>query len=75
MQDQTSDHRQEVTVGPVLQNTFQQALLPQHSFHSQVKKLLCLEFPGNPVVKNPTVNAEGLGSVPGLGRSHVPRGD
>ena len=29
-------------------------------------------FPGGPVVKNPPCNARDTGSVPGLGRSHVP---
>ena len=30
-------------------------------------------FPGGAVVKNPPVNAGDTGSVPGPGRSHVPR--
>ena len=30
-------------------------------------------FPGGAVVKNPTANAGGMGSSPGLGRSHMPR--
>ena len=28
--------------------------------------------PGGSVVKNPPANAEDTGSIPGLGRSHVP---
>ena len=29
-------------------------------------------FPGGPVVKNPPTNARNTGSIPGLGRSHMP---
>ena len=29
-------------------------------------------FPGGAVVKNPPANAEDMGSIPGLGRSHMP---
>ena len=28
-------------------------------------------FPGGPVVKNPAANAGDMGSIPGLGRSHL----
>ena len=31
------------------------------------------DFPGGPVVKNPPSNAGDMGSIPGLGRSHMPR--
>ena len=31
------------------------------------------DFPGGVVVKNPPANAGNTGSIPGLGRSHVPR--
>ena len=31
------------------------------------------DFPGGPVVKQPPANTEDMGSVPGLGRSHVPQ--
>ena len=30
-------------------------------------------FPGGAVVKNPPANAGDTGSIPGLGRSHMPR--
>ena len=33
------------------------------------------DFPGGPVVKNPPASAGDTGSIPGLGRSHVPRGN
>ena len=33
---------------------------------------ICPGTPGGPVVKNPPANAENMGSVPGLGRSHMP---
>ena len=31
------------------------------------------DFPGGAVVKNPPVNAGDTGSIPGPGRSHMPR--
>ena len=31
------------------------------------------DFPGGPVVKNPSANAGDTGSSPGPGRSHMPR--
>ena len=31
------------------------------------------DFPGGAVVKNPPANAGDLGSIPGPGRSHMPR--
>ena len=31
------------------------------------------DFPGGTVVKNPLANAGDTGSIPGLGRSHMPR--
>ena len=34
-----------------------------------------LDFPGGPVVENPPANAENTGSVPGLGRFHMPQGN
>ena len=30
------------------------------------------DFPGGAVVKNPPANAGDTGSIPGLGRSHMP---
>ena len=32
-------------------------------------------FPGGPVVKNPSASAKDMGSIPGPGRSHMPRGN
>ena len=32
-------------------------------------------FPGGVVVKNLPANAEDMGSIPGPGRSHMPRGN
>ena len=34
-----------------------------------------LDFPGGPVVKNLPANAANTGSIPALGRSHMPRGN
>ena len=31
------------------------------------------DFPGGAVVKNPPANAGDMGSIPGPGRSHMPR--
>ena len=33
----------------------------------------CWGFPGGSAVKNLPANARGMGLIPGLGRSHVPR--
>ena len=33
------------------------------------------DFPGGPVVKNPPANAGDIGLIPGLGGSHMPRGN
>ena len=33
------------------------------------------DFPGGPVVKNLPCNARDTGSIPGPGRSHMPRGN
>ena len=33
-----------------------------------------VDFPGGPVVKNLPANAGDMGSIPGLGRFHMPRG-
>ena len=30
------------------------------------------DFPGGPVVKNPSTNAEDMGAIPGWGRPHIP---
>ena len=34
-----------------------------------------LDFPGSPVEKNPSANAGDMGSIPGLGRFHMLRGN
>ena len=33
------------------------------------------DFPGGPVVRNPSANAGDTGSIPGPGRSHMPLGN
>ena len=38
-----------------------------------VFKKSCWGFPDGTVVKNPSANAGDTGSIPGLGRSHVPQ--
>ena len=42
---------------------------------SEKKKNRCRDFPSGPVVKNPPVSAGKTGSIPGPGRSHMPRGN
>ena len=37
------------------------------------KKILVRDFPGGAVGNNPPANAQGRGSSPGLGRSHMPQ--
>ena len=45
-------------------------------FSVAVKSLGNLEdFPGGAVVKNPPVNVGDMGSIPDLGRSHMPWGN
>ena len=37
--------------------------------------LECMDFPGGSVDKKPPVNAGDMGSISGLGRSHLPQGN
>ena len=39
------------------------------------KATLPRNFLGGPVVKNPPVNTKDMGSIPGQGRFHMPRGN
>ena len=53
-------------------------LFPQVSVYQAAfwfyKKMYALDFPGGPMVRNPPANAEDMGSVPSLGKSHMPWG-
>ena len=40
-----------------------------------IQKTGTWDFLGGPVVENLPANANDMGSSPGLGRSHMPRGD
>ena len=40
--------------------------------HWEIHETIILGFPGGSVVKNPFASTGGMGSIPGLGRSHVP---
>ena len=40
-----------------------------------VKIYIFRDFPGGPVVKNSPAKAGDMGSIPGPGRSHMPRGN
>ena len=61
-----------------------QAPFPSLAHHNFLHKVLHLlqahivlkvteDFPGGAVVKNPPANAGDTGSIPGPGRSHMPR--
>ena len=41
--------------------------------HNCSKTVAILDFSGGPVVKNLSANVGDTGSIPGLGRSHMPR--
>ena len=43
------------------------------TWQDHLLNILMVDFPGGPVVKNPTVNAGDTGSIPRLGRFHMPR--
>ena len=45
-----------------------------HQEPSEYGQISLLDFPGGPVVKSPPANAGDVGSSPGLGRPHMPRG-
>ena len=45
----------------------------QHDLSLLMLTLISWDFPGGSVVKNPPANAGDTGSIPGLGRSHMPR--
>ena len=47
--------------------------LPLHSVDQDSYKELTRGFPDGTVVKNPPANAGDTGSIPGPGRSHMPR--
>ena len=47
----------------------------EHRVGLELVKNLCWDFPGDPVVKNSSANAGDTGSIPGPGRSHMPRGN
>ena len=42
-------------------------------YKCRVFKMQLRDFPGGAVVKNPPANAGDTGSIPGLGRSHMPQ--
>ena len=47
------------------------ALTKVGSVMGKDKNLPCRGFPGGPVAKNSPANAGDMGSIPGLGRSHM----
>ena len=45
-----------------------------HSYFT-IRQSCSSDLPGGPMVKNPPTSAGDLGSIPGLGRPHVPGGN
>ena len=56
-------------------NTFHYIILNNHTDTtiSFIRNVPGREFPDGAVAKNPPADSEDMGSIPGLGRSHVPR--
>ena len=54
-----------------------QNLNPGHTFEwpSKILKILMKDNPSGAVDKNPPVNAEDMGSIPGPGRSYMTQGN
>ena len=48
---------------------------PGESLHRSRIKVNLADFPGGPLIRNPHANAGDSGSIPGPGRSHMPRAD
>ena len=53
----------------------QTTLVSTGEYYEQFKKEMWFDFPGDPVVKNSPAKAGDMGSIPGPGRSHMPRGN
>ena len=47
--------------------------ISENTGHRLLVKCNSWDFPGGPVVKNPSTNIGDRGSVPGLGKSHMPQ--
>ena len=50
-------------------------ILGIHHWFNIKKKKVGMDFPDDPVVGNLPANAGDVGSIPGLGRFHMPRGN
>ena len=62
----------------VIRSTSQGSVIKIHQLQAfpgkgLVRRFLDSDFPGGPVVKNPPASTGDTGSIPGLGRSHVPQ--
>ena len=51
----------------------EQLLWKQNASYIITLKYYLLDFPGDTVDENPPANAGDMGSIPGLGRSHMPQ--
>ena len=63
----------EATKVPIKGWTDKENVIYLVEYYSVIKKNVA-DFPGSSVVKNPSVNAGDTGSIPGLGRFHMPWG-
>ena len=58
-----------------LQREIQESTVIVGDFNTSLSKTDRRAFPGGLVVKNLPANTGDMGSIPGLGRSHMPRGN
>ena len=60
-------------MGSILNKNSSKIQILNIMLYNSNKLLMERDFPGGVVVKNPPANAGHTGSIPGLGRSHMPR--
>ena len=65
-------HSMDIYLNLMMWNSLHIATLQLFNVHCQ--KWESQDSPGGPVVTNPPANAEDMGSIPGPGRSPLPRG-
>ena len=78
LQHQLEKARQQLRTtleGGILETHHAWIHLPQIPTQMVESKVNCKDFPGGPVVKDPSANAGDTGLISGLGRFHMPRGN